>query len=167
MKLYNDNIPLNVYEIIYSNSENVHKKLFEEAIDKYCEHNSINKDDYKIIDQPNKEDNLKPSIAIMISNESIDYIDLTNYWNKNYIENLNKYSENEIFRELLIDEDDKRNIEVEYIDYVNGKVQFRNKMTNKTFFLKFNKLDKNRKYYPKLRNTFTSLYYGWDNGLCT
>lgn len=160
MKLYNNNIPLNVYDIIYSNSEKVHKKLFEEAINKYCEHNNINKDDYKIIDQPNIDDNLKPSVAIMICDEKIDYIDLTNYWNKNYIENLNKYSENEIFRELLINDEDKKNIEVEYIDYVNGKVQFRNKMTNKTFYLKFNKLDKNRNYYPDLKNTFTSLYYG-------
>jgi len=160
MKLYNNNIPLNVYDIIYSNSEKVHKKLFEEAIDKYCEHNNINKDDYKIIDQPNIDDNLKPSVAIMICDEKIDYIDLTNYWNKNYIENMNKYSENEIFRELLINDEDKKNIEVEYIDYVNGKIQFRNKMTNKTFYLKFNKLDKNRNYYPDLKNTFTSLYYG-------
>ena len=160
MKLYNDNIPLNVYDIVYSNSENIHKKLFEEAIDKYCEHNNINKDDYKIIDQPNADDILKPSMAIMISSQNINYVDLTNYWNKNYIENLNKYSENEIFKELLINEDDKKNTEVEYIDYVNGKVQFRNKMTNKTFYLKFNKLDKNRKYDPELKNTFTSLYYG-------
>ena len=159
MKLYNNNIPLNVYDIIYSNSEKIHKKLFEEAIDKYCEHNNINKDDYKIIDQPNNDDNLKPSVAIMICDEKIDYIDLTNYWNKNYIENLNKYSENEIFRELLINDEDKKNIEVEYIDYVNGKIQFRNKMTNKTFYLKFNKLDKNRNYYPDLKNTFTALYY--------
>lgn len=160
MKLYNDNIPLNVYDIIYSNSEKIHKKLFEEAVDKYCEHNNINKDDYKIIDQPNEDDILKPSIVIMISNEKIDYIDLTNYWNKNYVENLNKYSENEIFRELLINDEDKKNTEVEYIDYVNGKVQFRNKMTNKTFYLKFNKLDKNRNYYPNLKNTFTALCYG-------
>lgn len=159
MKLYNNNIPLNVYDIIYSNSEKIHKKLFEEAIDKYCEHNNINKDDYKIIDQPNIDDNLKPSVAIMICDEKINYIDLTNYWNKNYIENLNKYSENEIFRELLINDEDKKNIEVEYIDYVNGKIQFRNKMTNKTFYLKFNKLDKNRNYYPDLKNTFTALYY--------
>lgn len=160
MKLYNNNIPLNVYDIIYSNSNNIHKKLFDEALDKYCKTNNIDKRNYKIIDKENEDDKLKPSIAVMMSNEGVDYIDLTDYWNKNYVENLNKYSENELFRELLIEDDNKKHIEVEFIDYVRGRVQFRNKFTNKKFFVNFNKLDKNRNYYPELKNTFTALYYG-------
>jgi len=159
MKLYNNNIPLNVYDIIYSNSNNIHKKLFDEALDKYCKTNNIDKRNYKIIDKENEDDKLKPSIAVMMSNEGVDYIDLTDYWNKNYVENLNKYSENELFRELLIEDDNKKHIEVEFIDYVRGRVQFRNKFTNKKFFVNFNKLDKNRNYYPELKNTFTALYY--------
>lgn len=159
MKLYNNNIPLNVYDIIYSNSNNIHKKLFDEALDKYCKTNNIDKRNYKIIDKENKDDKLKPSIAVMMSNEGVDYIDLTEYWNKNYVENLNKYSENELFRELLIEDDNKKHIEVEFIDYVRGRVQFRNKFTNKKFFINFNKLDRNRNYYPELKNTFTALYY--------
>ena len=160
VKLYNNNVPLNVYDIIYNNSESTHSKLFNEAIDKYCEYNGINKDEYKIIDQPNKENILKPSIAVMISNGKINYINLENYWNKNYIENTNKYEDNSIFKELLINEDDKKHIDVEFIDYVNGRVQFKNKFTNKKFFVNFNKIDKNKNYYPQLKNTFTSLYYG-------
>jgi len=160
MKLYNNNIPLNVYDIIYSNSNNIHKKLFDEALYKYCKTNNIDKRNYKIIDKENEDDKLKPSIAVMMSNEGVDYIDLTDYWNKNYVENLNKYSENELFRELLIEDDNKKHIEVEFIDYVRGRVQFRNKFTNKKFFVNFNKLDKNRNYYPELKNTFTALYYG-------
>jgi len=160
MKLYNNNIPLNVYDIIYSNSNNIHKKLFDEALDKYCKTNNIDKRNYKIIDKENEDDKLKPSIAVMMSNEGVDYIDLTDYWNKNYVENLNKYSENELFRELLIEDDNKKHIEVEFIDYVRGRVQFRNKFTNKKFFVNFNKLDRNRNYYPELKNTFTALYYG-------
>ena len=160
MKLYNNNIPLNVYDIIYSNSNNIHKKLFDEALDKYCKTNNIDKRNYKMIDKENKDDKLKPSIAVMMSNEGVDYIDLTEYWNKNYVENLNKYSENELFRELLIEDDNKKHIEVEFIDYVRGRVQFRNKFTNKKFFINFNKLDRNRNYYPELKNTFTALYYG-------
>lgn len=160
MKLYNNNIPLNVYDIIYSNSNNIHKKLFDEALNKYCKTNNIDKKNYKIIDKENEDDKLKPSIAVMMSNEGVDYIDLTDYWNKNYVENLNKYSENELFRELLIEDDNKKHIEVEFIDYVRGRVQFRNKFTNKKFFVNFNKLDKNRNYYPELKNTFTALYYG-------
>jgi hypothetical protein len=159
MKLYNNNIPLNVYDIIYSNSNNIHKKLFDEALDKYCKTNNIDKRNYKIIDKENEDDKLKPSIAVMMSNEGVDYIDLTEYWNKNYVENLNKYSENELFRELLIEDDNKKHIEVEFIDYVRGRVQFRNKFTNKKFFVNFNKLDKNRNDYPELKNTFTALYY--------
>ena len=159
MKLYNNNIPLNVYDIIYSNSNNIHKKLFDEALDKYCKTNNIDKRNYKIIDKENEDDKLKPSIAVMMSNEGVDYIDLTDYWNKNYVENLNKYSENELFRELLIEDDNKKHIEVEFIDYVRGRVQFRNKFTNKKFFVNFNKLDRNRNYYPELKNTFTALYY--------
>lgn len=159
MKLYNNNIPLNVYDIIYSNSDNIHKKLFDEALDKYCKTNNIDKRNYKIIDKENEDDKLKPSIAVMMSNEGVDYIDLTDYWNKNYVENLNKYSENELFRELLIEDDNKKHIEVEFVDYVRGRVQFRNKFTNKKFFVNFNKLDRNRNYYPELKNTFTALYY--------
>ena len=112
IKLYNNNIPLNVYDVIYSNSETLHSKLFEEAINNYCESNSINKEDYKIIDQPNKEDILKPSVAIMINNSKINYVNLENYWNKNYIENHNKYEDNSIFKELLINEDDKKHIDI-------------------------------------------------------
>ena len=160
MKLYNNNIPLNIYDVIYSNSDNIHKKLFNDALNKYCKEKNINKNDYKIIDKENKDDILKPSIAILMSNEGVDYIDLTNYWNKNYLENLNKYSENELFRELLIEDDNKKHVEVEFVDYVRGRVQFKNKFTNKKFFINFNKLDRNRSYYPKLRNTFTALYYG-------
>ena len=162
VKLYNNNIPLNIYDIIYNNSESTHSKLFNEAIDKYCEDYNINKEDYKIIDQPNKNDILKPSVAIMINNSKINYINLENYWNKNYIENHNKYEDNSIFKELLINEDDKKHIDVEFIDYVNGRVQFKNKFTNKKFFVNFNKIDKNKNYYPQLKNTFTSLYYGQD-----
>ena len=160
MKLYNNNIPLNIYDIIYSNSDNIHKKLFNDALNKYCNEKNINKNDYKIIDKENKDDMLKPSIAVLMSNEGVDYIDLTNYWNKNYLENLNKYSENELFRELLIEDDNKKHVEVEFIDYVRGRVQFKNKFTNKKFFVKFNKLDSSKNYDLQIKNTFSSLYYG-------
>ena len=163
MKLYNNNIPLNVYDIIYNKSEESHSKLFEEAITLYCNEYHINKEEAKIIDQPNKNDILQPSSAIIMYDGKIQYVtneELSKFWNKNYTENLNKYEDNRIFKELLINDDDKKHIEIEFIDYVNGRVQFRNKFTDKTFFVKFNKLDKNKNYYPQLKNTFTSLYYG-------
>lgn len=163
MKLYNNNIPLNVYDIIYSNSEKSHSKLFDDAITSYCSEYHIDKENTKIIDQPNKNDILQPSSAIIMYDGKIQYVttqELSKFWNKNYIENTNKYEDNSIFNELLINDDDKKHIDVEFIDYVNGRVQFKNKFTNKTFFVKFNKLDKNKNYYPQLKNTFTALYYG-------
>jgi len=163
MKLYNNNIPLNIYDVIYSNSEESHSKLFDDAITSYCNEYNIDKENTKIIDQPNKDDILQPSSAILMYNDKIQYVtnkELSQFWNKNYVKNLNKYEDNSVFKELLINDDDKKHIEVEFIDYVNGRVQFKNKFTNKKFFVKFDKLDKNKDYYPQLKNTFTSLYYG-------
>ena len=160
MKLYNNNIPLNIYDVIYNNSNSAHQKLFDDAINKYCLENNIKKEDVKIIDQINHDDILKPSTAIIINNGKVNYVNLTKYWNTNYIENENKYLDNSIFNNLLINDDDKKHIDIDYIDYVNGKVQFKNKFTNKKFFVNFNKIDKSRNYYPNLKNTFTALYYG-------
>lgn len=145
----------NVYDIIHDNTKNIHNKLFNDAIDRYCSENNKNKNEYKIIDQENKEDILKPSKAIFIKDNIMSTIDLSDYWNINY-NNLN--NKNNIFKELLINNEDKKNIDIEYIDYVNGKVLFRNKFNNKKFFVKFNKL--NKKIQNNLTNTFTSLYYG-------
>lgn len=151
---------LNISDIIYNNSENIHKKLFNDAIDKYCIDKSINKEDYKIIDQKNKDNDLLPSTAIFIDQDNLEYIDLTQYWNNNYVNSLYLLDENNVFKELLIDDENKKYIEIIYIDYVKGKVQFKNKFNNKCFFVKFNKLNQNKQYNLKLENTFTTLYYG-------
>lgn len=156
----NNNLLFTTYDIIYDNKKNIHNKLFKDAIDKYCIENNKNKADYKIIDQENKDNVFSPSIAIFINNDNIEYIDLTEYWNMNYINELNSYSKNNLFKELLINDEDKKYIDVEYIDYVNGKVQFKNKFTNKKFFVKFNKLDSSKNYDLQIKNTFSSLYYG-------
>lgn len=157
--ILNNQIPFTTYDIIHNNEKNIHNKLFKDAIDKYCEENGKNKENYKIIDQPNQENSFNPSTAIFINNDNIEYIDLSEYWNTNYVNELRSYSENNLFKELLINDDDKKYIDVEYIDYVNGKVQFKNKFTNKKFFIKFNKLDNSKNYDLQIKNTFTSLYY--------
>ena len=74
MKLYNNNIPLNVYDVIYSNSKSTHSKLFDDAINAYCKEYNINKDKIKIIDQPNKNDILQPSSAILMYDGKIHYV---------------------------------------------------------------------------------------------
>lgn len=162
MRLYKDNIPLNAYDIIYNNSQKTHAKLFSDAITSYCNENDLDIDKIKIIDQPNKKNILHPSSAILMYDDKVYHVtkdELSKYWNKNYIEHNNKYEDNSIFKELLINDDDKKHVTIEFIDYVNGRVQFKNKFTNKKFFISFDKLDKTKNYYPQLKNTFTSLYY--------
>lgn len=128
------------YNIIYDNSIVIHKQLFSKAIEKYCFDNNINKNDFKIIDKENNENILKPSTAIFINNNELKYIDLTDYWDMTYYNN--SYNKTNNINELLLDEYNKKYIDIEYIDYVNERVQFKNKFTNKKFYIKFNKLNK-------------------------
>jgi hypothetical protein len=151
MKLYNNNVPLNVYDIIYSHSNMIHQKLFDDAINKYCEANNLDKSYLKIIDQPNEQDVFKPSIAIIINNEHIEHINLTPYWNKNYT----KHEITNIFNELLINEENKKNIEIEEVNYALGKITFKNKFNNKLFTVNVDKIDFNPVYKDKLTNTFS------------
>jgi len=156
IKLFDNNIPIPVESYINNYIEKIHKQLFKNAITKYCNKMKVNEIDYKIIDIKNEDNYLLPSKAILLHKSSLkkEKIDLTDYWNLNYIDSLQK----DVFNELLIDEENRKNIEIEYIDYVNGKVQFRNKFTNKTFFIDFSKINNNIQYKKQLENTFTKLY---------
>ena len=137
---YNQLSTYSPYNIINDNSINIHNQLFNKAIEKYCLKNNIDKNNFKIIDKENSENILKPSTAIFISNNQLNYVDLTDYWNMNYYNN--SYCNSTSSNELLLDENNKKYIEIEYIDYVNERIQFKNKFTNKKFYIKFNKLNK-------------------------
>lgn len=155
IKLFDNNIPIPFTDYINSNIEKIHKQLFDNAIEKYCIDNNIVSSDYKIIDLKNEDNYLLPSIAILFSKKEFkkEKVDLTDYWNLNYLE----LPQQTIFNDLLIDTENKKDIEIEYIDYIKGQVIFKNKFTNKEFRIDFSKINNNLQYKKKLENTFTSL----------
>lgn len=155
IKLFDNNIPILVDSYINNNIEDIHKELFDKAINKYCEDNSIDISQYKVIDIKNEDNWLMPSNFILLHKHEFTKIkgSLKDYWNVNYLEENQK----SIFTDLLIDDENKKDIEIEYIDYVKGKVKFRNKYTNKEFFIDFTRINNNLQYKKQLSNTFTSL----------
>lgn len=155
IKLFDNHIPIPVDSYINDNIENIHKELFNTAINKYCEENDLFIEDYKVIDIKNEDNWLMPSNFILLHKREFIKIkgSLKDYWNLNYIDERQK----NIFNDLLITDENKKDIEIEYIDYVKGKVKFINKYTNKEFFIDFSKINNNIQYKKKLENTFTSL----------
>ena len=158
IKIFDNNIPITFNEFIDDNITKIHQKLFNNAIEKYCEENDMNVNDYKIIDIKNDENYLKPSQAILISKKELkrERINLTEYWNDNYIDSL----QNTVFDDLLLDDESKKNIEIVYIDYVKGEVTFKNKFTAKEFKVPFDRINNNTEYKEQLENTFSKLYGG-------
>ena len=155
IKLFDNNIPIPVDSYINDHIEKIHQLLFKQSIERYFQETDKSLEDYRIIDIKNENNYLLPSKAIIISKRVFnkEKIDLTPYWNLNYLESPQK----DIINQLLIGEENKKDIEVEYIDYIKGKVKFKNKFTNKEFFVDFSKIDNNLQYKKKL-NTFTELY---------
>lgn len=155
-KIFNNNLPISFFDIVNDTIIKIHKELYSNALEKFKEENKdIDFNEYKIIELKNENNYLKPSNILLMHKTLFTRknIDLTPYWNNNYIndEYLN------IFNELLISDENKKNIEVEDIDYINGKIKFRNKFNNKTFFINTDKIDFNITYRNKLENTFGEL----------
>lgn len=156
-KLFDDNLPIIFSDFMNDNIIQIHKELYEDALkkfekDKKKENNDFTLDDYKIIEIKNEANFLKPSSILLIHNHNFkkEKIDLSSYWNTNYVNDSDSY----LFNELLIDKDNKKNIEVEEIDYIHGKIKFRNKFNNKTFTIDKSKIDFNATLKNKLENTF-------------
>lgn len=156
-KLFDDNLPIIFSDFMNDNIIQIHKELYEDALKKFekdrkKENNDFTLDDYKIIEIKNEANFLKPSSILLIHNHNFkkEKIDLSSYWNTNYVNDSDSY----LFNELLIDKDNKKNIEVEEIDYIHGKIKFRNKFNNKTFTIDKSKIDFNATLKNKLENTF-------------
>lgn len=157
-KLFIDNLPVKTHDFVNDNVTKIHNELYNNALKKYAEENyeSLEKLEfqYKIIEMKN-ENYLFPSKILMISKQ--DYlkkiVDLTDYWNTNY---LRKEITN-IFNELLISDENKKNIEIEEINYYKGIIIFKNKFNNRKFSVNIDKIDFNPVYRNKLTNTFSYL----------
>lgn len=156
-KLFDDNLPIIFSDFMNDNIIQIHKELYEDALKKFekdrkKENNDFTLNDYKIIEIKNEANFLKPSSILLIHNHNFkkEKIDLSSYWNTNYVNDSDSY----LFNELLIDKDNKKNIEVEEIDYIHGKIKFRNKFNNKTFIIDKSKIDFNPTLKNKLENTF-------------
>lgn len=162
IKIFNNNLPIIFSDFLNDNIIKIHKELYEDALKKFekdrkKETPQFTLDDFKIIEIKNELNYLKPSQIILFNIKKFEKekVDLTPYWNTNYS---NSYEDPYIFDDLLIDEENKKHIEIEDIDYINGKIKFRNKFTNKTFVIDKSKIDFNITYKNKLENTFGDLF---------
>ena len=156
-KLFDNNLPVIFSDFLNDNIIAIHNELYQDALKKFeedrkLENNDFNLDNYKIIEVKDESNFLKPS-SILLYDDSFhrEKVDLTPYWNTNYY---NDYEAPYLFNELLIDEESKKNIEIEDIDYIHGKIKFKNKFTNKIFIVDKSKIDFNLTYKNKLKNTF-------------
>jgi len=155
-----DNL-LSVNDILEDKKTSIHNELFNNAIKYYISLN-VNKQTLNIISDDNKTDNelllekymiidlndgttyLDPTHALLISKSrplKKIKIDLKPYWNKNYAENLNT-NDQEL---LLINEENLNESEFESINFIDAKIYYKNKFTNKIFGIPFNKFRKNLK----------------------
>lgn len=167
--LYNNNIPISVFDNINDIYEKCHNELFNDALNKFIEENYILNDEenihsvnefnnkYKIIDLKDNSDWLKPSSLLLINktNGNVSKHGLSLYWNNVY--NTNNISK-KLVSNLLISDEDKKHVEIDTIDYIKGNITFKNKFTNKTFTVPFDKIDFSLIYEEKLKDTFKYKY---------
>ena len=147
-------------DFVSNKYDNIHIELYAEALNEYLK--SINADNDEYINTHEfieiKDNEFWKSSKVMIRNLEYPFetqtIDLSSYWN-NY-EYLSKFKE---FEDIYLDEDNVKDaFEVIYIDYVNGKVKFRNKNTGLEIWKDLNYINKDTKYNDdlmSLKNTFS------------
>lgn len=158
-KLEYDSSKTKFSDFVSNKYDNIHKQLYIEALTEYLEKTNNANDEYinnhKFIEIKNKE-YWMPS-KVMIKNLNIPFetntIDLSNYWDKYEYNQKNKE-----FNSFFLSEDNiKEGFEVIYIDYVNGKVKFRNKNTGLEIWKDLNYINNETKYNDdllSLKNTF-------------
>ena len=151
-KLFINNLPIRTSDYVNEYIIKIHDELYNNALNKYAKEKSVVLDLYKIIEMKD-ENYLYPSKVMLISKQDFEkqIVDLTPYWNTNY----SKYNFTSIFNELLISDENKKNIEIEEINYPKGKITFKNKFNNKKFTVDIDKIDFNPIYKNKLENTFS------------
>lgn len=160
-KIFDNNLPITFLDFNNDQTIKIHQQLFNDALKKFENDrknidNTFSLDDYRVIEIKNEYNYLLPSSIIIFHKHDFkkEKLSLEKYWNTNYKENNLPFK----FNELLIDDDNKKHIEFEDIDYIHGKIKFRNKFTNKTFTIDKSKIDFNITYKNKLENTFGNIY---------
>ena len=159
-KVEYDSIKTKFSDFVLNKYDIIHKQLYIEALSQYLEKTNNNTDEYinshKFIEIKNKE-YWMPS-KVMIKNLNIPFetitINLSDYWNKyEYVQQFKEINNN------FLDEDNVKDaFEVIYIDYVNGKVKFKNKNTGLEIWKDLNYINNETKYNNDLltlKNTFT------------
>lgn len=143
--MYNNTI-CSVEDYVKSKLDNIHIKLFNDALNKWFEekvkhNNSIGNysnlesflDDFAMIENKGKEFFNPSNISLMQkkSPHIIIKVNLSKWWNNIQEEVLVKKNIND----KLIDDEAKTYAEVIYIDYVRHKTKIRNKMTDEEYWI--------------------------------
>lgn len=170
------------HDYVTNKLDNVHNMLFDDALQKYMLEHGYNdlKQKYRIIDIK-REIYFEPSIAKLIPKHNIDgkklNIDLTYYWNNDYIvknifldyrvkpiaNNLAEYGDTyrQDTRQYTKDINNACIYDAEIIewDYVRGRAKLRSRVWNIEFYIDYKYINSDVKEAESLSidNTFASL----------
>ena len=144
------------HDYVTNKLDNVHNMLFDDALQKYMLEHGYNdlKQKYRIIDIK-REIYFEPSVAKLIPKHNIDgkklNIDLTHYWNNDYIvknifldyrvkpiaNNLAEYGDT--YRQDTEDINNARIYDAEIIewDYVRGRAKLRSRVWDTEFYVDY------------------------------
>ena len=171
------------HDYVTNKLDNVHNMLFDDALQKYMLEHGYNdlKQKYRIIDIK-REIYFEPSVAKLIPKHNIDdkklNIDLTQYWNNDYIvKNIfldyrvkpiaNNFAEYRFRLAKDIPQQDTKDInnariydaEIIEWDYVRGRAKLRSRVWNIEFYVDYKYINSDVKESDSLSidNTFASL----------
>lgn len=135
----------------------VHNQMYENALSRFYEDHPEMEQGYITKEIPNK-DWKSPSSVLFIS-EIYPFakkkVSLKPWWD-DAISFIRKKTES--WSDVIIDEDSMKDAEITSIDYVNGNVSMRSKLTQNTWVVPFSKVDENTPLSDDdltLRNTFS------------
>lgn len=161
IKDYNDmvylNGPVSLSDFSSNRYNNVHNALYKNALNKYLETHTDIRDHiekYKFIERKAPE-YWQPSSVIITECEypySRITVDLSPYWNSYNDPKKDDYTK------LFIDEDTIKDAAIVSINYMTGEVLMRSKFTGKSFYVDFNRINKDTPISDEFGNSDTFKY---------
>lgn len=152
--------PVTVTDVVNEKLNNIHKKLYNNALNKFLKYNNISRLEYNIIEiKPEEYD--EPSNIIIKSKKppfklykNLKSHSLKEYWNTEYIESIQKD-----ISLLMLDLEEVHDLKIIYIDYVKGKCKMRSEQLNITVNVPFCYINDSTVLSNDftLLNTFTTL----------